>query len=345
MYCSNCGKSIPEDANMCPYCGNQIKGEAHNDKPKEKIHYVSSKSRLVSGILCALGLLGLAGIHRMYVGKWKTGLLYAATFGVVFLGTLYDIYQIYYESFKDTDGYPLCDPSSIKRNYKKRTPKGDTNVLVKIIAVLFLFSAFGNLMIVITGPHQKAQNSSIAQNEQNNKTESKGNKKENKPNTKKNQETELELVEKVKENYYNNRYLDANSALVRLKNLYPDSRYISALERDYPDLSEKAAVAKEESARKWKESLDAFNTEMSNGPGANIYEGYALQQGGIKFCVYANSNWHSLSEGQKKAFTEIAYATYSKYGLNAPNFYIVNVNNNRNLAHYPGVFGGVALDD
>ena len=54
----------------------------------EKIYYVSSKNRIAAGLLCLLGLIGIAGIHRMYVGKWKTGYHKIATAvgGPVYLG-------------------------------------------------------------------------------------------------------------------------------------------------------------------------------------------------------------------------------------------------------------------
>ena len=37
-----------------------------------------------------LTFLGLFGVHRMYMGKWLTGLLYLVTLGLFGLGYLYD---------------------------------------------------------------------------------------------------------------------------------------------------------------------------------------------------------------------------------------------------------------
>ena len=37
-----------------------------------------------------LTFLGLFGVHRMYMGKWLTGLLYLVTLGLLGLGYLYD---------------------------------------------------------------------------------------------------------------------------------------------------------------------------------------------------------------------------------------------------------------
>ena len=38
--------------------------------------------------------LGLFGIHRMYMGKWITGIIYLATGGVFGLGYLYDFWTL-----------------------------------------------------------------------------------------------------------------------------------------------------------------------------------------------------------------------------------------------------------
>ena len=41
-----------------------------------------------------LVFLGLFGIHRMYMGKWLTGLLYLLTGGFFILGYLYDLWTL-----------------------------------------------------------------------------------------------------------------------------------------------------------------------------------------------------------------------------------------------------------
>lgn len=41
-----------------------------------------------------LTFLGLFGIHRMYMGKWATGILYLLTGGVAGLGYLYDFWTL-----------------------------------------------------------------------------------------------------------------------------------------------------------------------------------------------------------------------------------------------------------
>lgn len=41
-----------------------------------------------------LTFLGLLGIHRMYMGKWLTGILYLLTAGIFGLGYLYDFWTL-----------------------------------------------------------------------------------------------------------------------------------------------------------------------------------------------------------------------------------------------------------
>ena len=41
-----------------------------------------------------LTFLGLFGIHRFYLGKWGTGILYLLTLGLVGLGYLYDYWTL-----------------------------------------------------------------------------------------------------------------------------------------------------------------------------------------------------------------------------------------------------------
>ncbi len=41
-----------------------------------------------------LTFLGLFGVHRMYMGKWITGLLYLLTGGIFGIGVLYDFWTL-----------------------------------------------------------------------------------------------------------------------------------------------------------------------------------------------------------------------------------------------------------
>ena len=66
------------------------------------------KRKIVALILCILGFFGLAGFHRMYVGKVFSGFLYLFTFGFFFIGTIIDLISILSGGFKDTFGQPMA---------------------------------------------------------------------------------------------------------------------------------------------------------------------------------------------------------------------------------------------
>ena len=66
------------------------------------------KKKMVALILCILGFFGLAGLHRMYVGKAGSGVLYFFSFGICMIGTIIDLISILSGGFKDTYGQPLA---------------------------------------------------------------------------------------------------------------------------------------------------------------------------------------------------------------------------------------------
>lgn len=65
------------------------------------------KSKTVALLLCLLGFIGLAGIHRMYVGKVGSGVLHFFTYGLCGIGTIIDLIAIISGSFTDSFGQPL----------------------------------------------------------------------------------------------------------------------------------------------------------------------------------------------------------------------------------------------
>ncbi len=66
---------------------------------------MSEKSRLVTLILC--GWFGWLGVHRFYVGKTGTGILWLFTFGIFGIGYLVDVIMIVLGKFYDKFNKPV----------------------------------------------------------------------------------------------------------------------------------------------------------------------------------------------------------------------------------------------
>ncbi len=98
VHCVTCGYRIAANAPTCPQCGAPNPLAAPTS---------STRTKGVAALLCILGFVLVAGMHRFYVGKIGTGVLMLVTLGALGVWTLIDFILILVGEFNDRDGLPL----------------------------------------------------------------------------------------------------------------------------------------------------------------------------------------------------------------------------------------------
>ncbi len=123
MRCPHCGWENPPENHHCGSCGASLPVNGFYQQPYSSgqpcasysaypfpaspvpISPVSPSHRWVAFVLCFF--FGVLGIHRFYVGKVGTGLLYLFTGGLCGIGWLFDLIMTACGSFTDKAGLPL----------------------------------------------------------------------------------------------------------------------------------------------------------------------------------------------------------------------------------------------
>ena len=119
MICEYCQSRVLDTERKCSSCGSiafrpleKLMLEA--ERPVEKMPPIeiviplplrSKKNRWLALVLCLLG--GIFGVHRFYVGKIRTGVLFLFTFGFWGVGVLVDFLTILFGYFRDKEGLLL----------------------------------------------------------------------------------------------------------------------------------------------------------------------------------------------------------------------------------------------
>ncbi len=127
-FCPRCGLQAGTEPRICPHCGTRYhsnacptcgylplrdRAPAGETRVVERVvervptaaGAVSTKSRLAALLLVLF--LGILGIHRFYVGKVGTGLLFLLTAGFFGIGWVIDLILIVCGVFRDRRGLPV----------------------------------------------------------------------------------------------------------------------------------------------------------------------------------------------------------------------------------------------
>ena len=121
--CTYCGAKYPENrkaaqsgsAYRADSTAQQTARRANRQAEPMDAEYssFSRRSKWIAFLLCLF--LGWLGVHRMYCGKWGSGILYAATRGLYGVGIVVDLILILCDQFTDDKGMPL-NPKWEERN-------------------------------------------------------------------------------------------------------------------------------------------------------------------------------------------------------------------------------------
>ena len=101
MFCYKCGAEIDDEAVVCVKCGCATRNYAKKQSTEIDLD-ASPKSRLVALLLCIF--LGFFGVHRFYLGKIGTGVVWCLTVGCIYVGWIIDIIMLACGKMTDKDG-------------------------------------------------------------------------------------------------------------------------------------------------------------------------------------------------------------------------------------------------
>jgi len=100
MYCQKCGTD--HTSKFCPNCGTVTNQQTPQIVINNTIPAFSPKYRWIAFVLCFF--FGIFGVHRFYVGKIGTGIVYILTGGLLGIGWIIDMITILLGGFRDVNG-------------------------------------------------------------------------------------------------------------------------------------------------------------------------------------------------------------------------------------------------
>ena len=111
MYCKDDLDNVIDEAKhsaaAAPVINITNSNESTNTNTNVNGFVTAPKKKIVALLLCLIGFFGLSGLHRMYVGKVGSEVIYLFTYGIFCIGTVIDLISILSGGFRDSYGQPL----------------------------------------------------------------------------------------------------------------------------------------------------------------------------------------------------------------------------------------------
>lgn len=107
LFCPQCGEAMDSDQRYCTNCGWDAEAPekeppaAPPESPRD-LGPASNKNRLTALLLCAL--IGWLGLHRFYIGRPASGLVWLFTLGFLGVGVIYDAVMLATGELVDGEG-------------------------------------------------------------------------------------------------------------------------------------------------------------------------------------------------------------------------------------------------
>jgi TM2 domain-containing membrane protein YozV len=108
VFCPDCGSSMGAEDRFCGRCRwdarnpEQHGGLSLPPSSPRSLGPPSDKSRMTTLLLCVFG--GFLGLHRFYVGRAGSGVLWLVSFGLFSVGWIYDLVMVATGEFEDEQG-------------------------------------------------------------------------------------------------------------------------------------------------------------------------------------------------------------------------------------------------
>ena len=152
MFCTKCGKEIPDGSVFCQFCGQQIGATVQSQQVVYVAPEKQPKSQFIAILLCLF--LGLIGIHDFYLNRYNYGfykLIIIILLGWIGIGFIINIIWCFVDLISISNKYYDCfyyEKENINDKNKELSEKKINLKPLKILILISILSIFMMLFIM-----------------------------------------------------------------------------------------------------------------------------------------------------------------------------------------------------